>query len=253
MRQLLKTSLMINPMPFSQIITFVFMALMLSGCDWMPGKPKRADEYIRPENITDFATLYDTNCASCHSLDSKTLAAARPLNDSVYVAYAGRDNIKKITSEGVDGTTMPAALDSNGGNLTEKQIDIIVDGIIKNTPPLPEGTAKLPPYSASLGDINTGQKVYTEYCASCHGQDGNGGEKAGSIINVDYLALVSDQTLRTTIVAGRNDLGMPDWQHLVPGKTMSDSDIANVIAWIASHRIETNLQFEQEAATGDNP
>ncbi|WOO41681.1 c-type cytochrome [Rubellicoccus peritrichatus] len=244
---------MINPMRLPQITLFSLIVLILSGCDWMPGKPKRADEYIRPENITDFATLYNTNCASCHSLDSKTLAAARPLNDPVYVAFAGKDMIKKITSEGVDGTTMPAALDSKGGNLTEKQIDIIVDGIIKSAGRLPDEKAKIPPYSAPLGDAKAGLKVYTEFCASCHGKDGNGGTLAGSIINSDYLALVSDQTLRTTIVAGRTDLGMPDWQRLHQSKHMSNSDIADVVAWIASHRTETNLQLEQEAATGDKP
>ena len=38
-----------------------------------------------------------------------------------------------------------------------------------------------------------------------------------------FLALVSDQNLRTTVIAGRPDLGHPDWQHCVPGRAMTDS------------------------------
>ena len=35
---------------------------------------------------------------------------------------------------------------------------------------------------------------------------------SGSIVDPSYLALVSDQSLRSTIIAGRPDLGMPDWR-----------------------------------------
>jgi cytochrome c oxidase cbb3-type subunit 3 len=47
---------------------------------------------------------------------------------------------------------------------------------------------------------------------------------------------VSDQGLRTTIIAGRTDLGMPDWREAAPGRPMSDREITDVVAWLASQR-----------------
>jgi hypothetical protein len=35
---------------------------------------------------------------------------------------------------------------------------------------------------------------------------------------------------------GRPELGAPDWRGNVPGKPMSDQEITDVVAWLASHR-----------------
>jgi mono/diheme cytochrome c family protein len=78
----------------------------------------------------------------------------------------------------------------------------------------------LPPYAAEDAvangsgpwDPELGLRVYAEACANCHGADGIGGAKGGSIVDAAYLALVSDQALRTAVIADRTDLGMPDWR-----------------------------------------
>ena len=44
-----------------------------------------------------------------------------------------------------------------------------------------------PPYSGSAGNPNNGSQVYAANCQSCHGADGKGGPKAGSIVNPSYL------------------------------------------------------------------
>ena len=62
---------------------------------------------------------------------------------------------------------------------------------------------------------------------------------SGSIVDPSYLALISDQTLRSTIIAGRPDLGMPDWRSDTssPGsRSMTDQEITGVVAWLAAHR-----------------
>jgi cytochrome c oxidase cbb3-type subunit III len=87
-----------------------------------------------------------------------------------------------------------------------------------------------------LGDADRGSEAYNQYCAGCHGQAGEGGKKAGSIVNPDYLHLVSDQYLRSIIIAGRPELEMPNYQEFVKDHPMSPDDIANVVAWLASHR-----------------
>jgi cytochrome c oxidase cbb3-type subunit 3/ubiquinol-cytochrome c reductase cytochrome c subunit len=78
--------------------------------------------------------------------------------------------------------------------------------------------------------------VYAEACASCHGVDGKGGPKGGSVVDAAYLALVSDQALRTAVIAGRTDLGMPDWRSDIPGQPLTAQQITDVVAWMAAQR-----------------
>jgi mono/diheme cytochrome c family protein len=133
---------------------------------------------------------------------------------------------------------MPAFAKSEGGMLTDKQIDGIIRGIRErwSKPDVLRGVNP-PPYSSSEpGNPSRGWDVYTTYCSSCHGPGGKGGQRASSIVDGSYLALVSDQDLRTIVIVGRADLGAPDWRGNVPGKPMSAQDVSDVTAWLASLR-----------------
>ncbi len=220
------------------VLALALSSFLLAGCDKIPGKPEPEEAYQRPTEVTDFNVLYTTYCAGCHSLDASKPAAARQLNEALYLAFAGREAILQITEDGVPGTTMPAGLIDKGGKLTEEQVGIIVDGIVERTPPLSQEVTDLPPYRAELGRIEEGREAFSRYCAGCHGEDGSGGPKAGSIVDPAYLELVTNQSLRTTVVAGRTDLGMPDFRNMVPGEVMSDEEVEDVVAWLASHREE---------------
>lgn len=60
-----------------------------------------------------------------------------------------------------------------------------------------------PAYAArNPGTAASGELVYRS-CASCHGPGGRGGPKGSSITNYSFLALMSDQELRTIVIAGR--------------------------------------------------
>jgi len=88
------------------------------------------------------------------------------------------------------------------------------------------------------GNPQRGAEAYRTYCSSCHGGDGRGGNKASSIVNGAYLALVSDQELRTIVIAGRPELGAPDWRGNVEGRPMSAEEISDVVAWLSAHRTQ---------------
>ena len=83
-----------------------------------------------------------------------------------------------------------------------------------------------------------GEAAYKTYCESCHGPGGRGGPKGSSITDDSFLALVSDQGLRTIVIAGRPELGAPDWRGNIPGKPMTDQEITDVVAWLASRRVQ---------------
>ena len=104
------------------------VALTATGCNDAPGKPKLASEYERPERVFDFATLYKQNCAACHG-ESGRNGAAISLANPVYIATAGVANISRVTSAGVAGTMMPAFGIKAGGTLTDRQVQVIAQGI----------------------------------------------------------------------------------------------------------------------------
>ena len=213
------------------------LAYSLCGCVNAPGRPTQADVPIVPSEISDFNVLYGQNCAGCHGSGGKG-GPAIALSDPVYLAFADDSVLRRVTTNGVPGTAMPAFAESAGGMLTSKQIDVIVSGIRErwSKPDVLRGETP-PPYSSSEpGNPSRGSEVYANYCSSCHGAGGRGGPKASSIVDGSFLALLNDQELRTLVIVGRPELGAPDWRSNVPGKPMSTQDVSDVVAWLASQR-----------------
>lgn len=219
------------------VMLAVALAGLLAACDSLPGRPTLAEKPLRPAEVVDFDTLYGQNCAGCHGAGG-LMGGARPMNDPIYLALTGRERLIALTADGVPGTTMPGFAVSAGGMLTDRQIAIIADGMLSRW-----GAAgalrnlALPAYAATDGgDATAGAQAYGRHCASCHGADGRGGEKGGSVVDGAYLALVSDQALRVAVICGRIDLGMPDWRGGPTGTRMSDQEIADVVAWLVAKR-----------------
>ena len=194
---------------------------------------------IRPNKIMDFSFLYARNCSGCHGPNG-TGGAAIGLADPVYLAIADDATIRRVTADGVAGTPMPAFAQRSGGLLTDGQIDVIVHEIrTRWAKPDFLRDVKAPPYAAqSPGDPKRGADVYSTYCSSCHGADGHGSKRASSIVDSSYLALVSDQYLRTTVISGRREWSAPDWRGDVPGRPMSPEDVSDVVAWLAGERAQ---------------
>lgn len=210
--------------------------LLLAGCS-LPGKPTPADIVHRPSDNLDPVALYKQNCAGCHGADGK-LGPAPPIGDPLYLAIVDDDTLRKVISKGRAGTPMSAFAQSEGGMLTSKQVDAIVQGIRQRwgKPDVLQGVTA-PPYAAkSAGDSQRGANVFATYCASCHGNHGTGSDKVGSIVNPYYLTLITDQGLRTVTIIGRPDFNAPDWRNNLPGHPMNDQEITDVVAWLAEQR-----------------
>jgi mono/diheme cytochrome c family protein len=218
-------------------IALTMLLASIIGCDGMPGKPSEADRPLRPDEITNFATLYATQCAGCHGADGRK-GAARALNDASYLAVADDAVLESAIRNGIADSLMPGFGSAASNALTDEQVRIVVAGIRNWARPDQLTGADLPPYSAAAGDAARGESAYGEYCARCHGADGEGGPNGGSVVDDSYLALVSDQSLRTSVISGRTDLGMPDWRGYVAGKPMDHQAISDVVAWLASSRVQ---------------
>jgi mono/diheme cytochrome c family protein len=227
------------------------------GCSRIPGRPGPGPEVVRPEQIVDFPTLYKQNCAACHGENGRN-GAAISLANPVYIALAGETHLQNVITNGVPGKLMPPFATSAGGTLTDGQVTALAQGIVQQwgNPNALTGQNP-PPYLATLpGNVEHGLQAYQVFCARCHGANGEGGPadgiadstkgKLGSIVDPSYLALISDQNLRSILIAGRPDEAMPDWRNdavqpmsanPMPAQPMTDQQITDILAWLAAKRI----------------
>jgi cytochrome c oxidase cbb3-type subunit III len=214
----------------------IALASLFIGCQ-PPGKPTSADVELKPDAVRDFAVLYRQNCAGCHGQEGRGNTALG-LANPVYLAFADDNAIRRAIASGVHGSLMPAFAKSAGGTLTDDQIDVLVREIrARWAKPKEQLGAAPPPYNAKeSGDATRGAGAYATFCAACHGPEGKGTAKGSSVVDGSFLALVSDQDLRTTVVAGRPDLGHPDWRNCAPGRVMTPQEVDDVVAWMVAQR-----------------
>jgi len=226
----------------------------LAGCD-LPGKPKAGPEVPRPEEVLSFQTLYSANCAGCHGANGQNGAATNLANPE-YQALIDDATLREVIAKGEKGSLMPAFAQEDGGMLSEAQIDALVQGIRERWRKQDAfGGETPPPYKAThTGDAAKGQFVYAIACAQCHGGSAQQVGRAGTILDGSFLALVNEQTLRTTMIAGRPDIGEPDWRGHIPGRAMTDDEITNVSAWLMSQRpVNPGQPYPNVSATAETP
>jgi cytochrome c oxidase cbb3-type subunit III len=211
--------------------------LAVTSCD-APGRQVVETAAIRPADIADFHLLYSENCSGCHGANGQgalTVGIGRP----VYLAIADDATIRKTIEEGRPGTPMPAFARKAGGMLTDAQIDILVHGIRGWASPGAFANAKPPAYAGSQpGDATRGADLFKVACVQCHGPEGRG---ARAIADSSYVALVTDQHLRTVIIVGMPNLGMPDWRSHT--KPLTDTDVGDLVAWLAAQREPLSAQL----------
>jgi mono/diheme cytochrome c family protein len=133
---------------------------------------------------------------------------------------------------------MPAWAQSQGGPLTDAQISMLVEGMESNwAKPVNTNGSLLPTYDGAelTGDVAHGRKLFARNCFACHAQGG----VAGALLDPSYLALSSNQNLRTSIIVGRPDfpgIQMPDYRSLNSGHALADQDIADLVSFLSSKR-----------------
>jgi len=219
--------------PRESLLFGAMLAALVSGCANAPGYPP--DPVQRPDAVTDFATLYSQNCAACHGANGQN-GPAIDLANPEYQALVDDATLRKWISGGMPGTEMPAFAQSQGGMLTDAQVNALVDGMREKwSRPNAFAGATPPPYTETAsGDPHRGELGYQAHCASCHEASRE------QITSPVYLALIGDQALRDIIVAGRPDIGQPDWRSDGPaGKAatpLSAGDVDDIVSYLASLR-----------------
>ena len=149
--------------------------------------------------------------------------------------------LRKWISGGMPGTEMPAFAQSQGGMLTDAQVNALIAGMREAV--VAAGCVRR--NSASGLRANYGGRSASRrgeptqaHCAMCHAATHEQGHE--QVTSPMYLALVGDQALRTIIIAGRPDIGQPDWRHDGPGgkanAPLSAQDVDDIVTYLASLR-----------------
>jgi len=209
-----------------------WFAAFSAGCAHAPGYPP--DPIPRPTAVSDFASLYNKNCAACHGPNGQN-GPAIDLANPEYQALIDDATLRKWISSGMPGTEMSAFAESKGGTLTSAQVDALIKGMRQQWSHPNIFAATPPTYAQSQpGDPAHGHDVYSSRCASCHQSPQQ------DITSPNYLALVTDQALRSIVIAGRPDIGQPDWLHDSPtGKLttpLSGQEVDDLVAYLAGFR-----------------
>ncbi len=221
-------------------------APFLGGCGHAPGDPP--NPILRPSTVTDFTALYSQNCAACHGANGQN-GPAIDLANPEYQALVDDATLRKWISGGMPGTEMPAFCQSHGGMLTDAQVNALIAGMRKEWLKANAFGAAAPPYAqAQAGDANRGAQSYRARCAGCHEPTRQ------QVTSADYLSLVADQTLRSIIIAGRPDIGQPDWRHDGPvgnaTTALSTQEVDDIVTYLGSLRNVASGQAASSAQGG---
>jgi cytochrome c oxidase cbb3-type subunit 3 len=226
-------------------LSLIPLALLVGslGCDRKIGPPNDQEELMRPENVASFDRLYKQNCSACHG-ENGSGGPALDLANPKYQALVDDASLKRWITSGMPGTEMPAFGEPAGGFLTPQQVDVLVAGMRTRWNQKDHSEADMPPYSSNAaGNVEHGEDIFRASCSSCHQQEQK------KVTDASYLALVSDQSLRSIVIAGRSDLGHPDWKQVRPDQPLTDQDVSDVIAYLHSLRSDTPGQPYPETST----
>lgn len=179
------------------------------------------------------AQNYQRYCALCHGADREGhVNDHAPSLKSASLLKMGIEERLMATSYGRPGTPMAAFSTEVGGPLTPNEIQQLIIWL--------QAAAQVPltetPAGSVSGDIDLGRSLYTEHCASCHGDKGEGGTGT-ALGNPAMLSMTQDHFIRHAIVTGRQDTPMRAY-----GEILKPAEIDALTAFIRSRATGWDVQ-----------
>jgi mono/diheme cytochrome c family protein len=166
--------------------------------------------------------LYRDNCAMCHGAYGRGAQVIKISNPDL-LAVADDEYLYKTIVNGRGNTAMPGW----GKFSSVEMADIIA--FINSWQDIPERSGS---FSASEGDVSSGEEKYHYLCSRCHGIYGQG-DTGPAIFNPDFLDVASDYLLSEMIANGRRGTAMIGWSTAVSKQVrLSSKDVADVIAFL---------------------
>jgi mono/diheme cytochrome c family protein len=176
---------------------------------------------VNPPSVPEALTLFEENCARCHG---ERIPAA-----------ANEAQAREVISGGGPHETMPVW----GEILTQDQLAALASYTMQ---------------AASGAPLEEGQRLFAQYCSTCHGDLGEGGPnpaRQGDIIapisSREYLQTRDDATLRAVIAQGQPNFGMSPFGTAFGGP-LDDEDIDAIVAYMRSWQENPPVELPPEVA-----
>jgi len=180
----------------------------------------------------DGAKLYGRNCAACHG-ENGTGGIGVPLALPAFQTGVSDDYLRKTIRHGRPGRVMPAF-----SQLDQAEIEAIVRHVRTWNKGAPATYSARP----VKGNPGHGKKLFAQYCAACHGANGEGGKGTGvtfsrprdlpimapALHNPGFLAAASDAMIKATLMHGRK--GTPMVSFLKQG--LKEKDIDDIVSYV---------------------
>lgn len=174
--------------------------------------------------------IYNQQCFACHGETGKGEGAKEgtAINNQHFLSIVTDEDLYNQVKYGRDETVMPAY----GANLSEDDLNHIV-AFIRNWQS--KSVDQDVPEKIS-GNIENGQKLYKLYCANCHGLEGVGKKKMGTVLaSPQYLQYTSDKQIWASTAYGREDTRMgPSLKGLDGVRQLSKTQITDIVTYIRS-------------------
>jgi cytochrome c oxidase cbb3-type subunit 3 len=172
--------------------------------------------------------IYNQQCFACHGENGKGEGAKEgtAINNQHFLSVFSDKDLFNQVKYGREGTVMPAY----GTNLSEEDMKHLV-AYIRNwqTKSVDQDVPK-----NISGNPENGQKLYKLYCANCHGFEGVGKKKMGTVLaSPQYLRYTSDKQIWASTAYGREDTRMgPSLKGLEGVRQFSESQINDIVTYI---------------------
>ena len=188
----------------------------------------------------DGARLYTLHCAACHGSEGRG-GVGVPIALPTFLSTVSDDFLFHTIRSGRPGRVMPAFTD-----LSDAQVRAIVahlrSWVPDSQPAVTHGDERV------KGNAGHGKQLFAQYCAACHGANGEGGHGTGvtfsrprelpvmppALNNRGFLNAASDMMIKQTLMQGRE--GTPMVSFLAQG--LKERDINDIVAYVRS--FETN-------------
>lgn len=266
----LETTVLERTMGWGVVLTLFFAVFFPIYWLLEPSRLEGASEDFFVEAAVRGEEHFTEFCSECHGSEGRGGAAPLPGGGTwpapnlrtVAARYADNPEILDIEQfvrntieQGRPGTPMPAWSPAFGGSLTDQQIEDIVTWILVNQ------EEEVTEADAAAG--RSGEELFQENCARCHGEDLGGTDTAPSLTREferhDRETILD--ILRTGIVVpGRAN--MPPWQesYMYEGARFTDDALERIVDYIAEQQEsppeedgESDEETEEREETDDAP
>jgi mono/diheme cytochrome c family protein len=176
--------------------------------------------------------LFAENCSKCHGdfgeggpNPTRAGDIIAPISSAEYLKTRDDTTLHAIISQGQPNFGMSPFGSAFGGPLDDDQISSIVAYIRswEANPPV-----ELPPGVASGAVALSGAEVYTDLCAQCHGNQGQGGVGT-ALADPSFQQSQTDQQIFDSINLGHKQTAMIGW-----GEILTSEQIQDLVTYIRS-------------------